>query len=153
MIESIKSTLTSFVSKNEGTNMFTEYNKNNFEKIEWNIKTDGFKFKKLSDFFNAGIKTVVVYGFFFTKSDNFGLQPIAITKDCLLNLPAYKTDVISEVLKNADCVAAIKAGKCGLKIREYKSKKFNKGCFDFDFVDVDTPAEKPAAENKQDDIF
>ena len=130
---------------------FTKLNKNTFEKIEWNVKTDGFTFKKLSDFYNQGIKVIQVFGFFFTKSENYGLQPIAITKDCLLNLPTHKKDDVSDMLKNADCVSAIKNGECSLKLREYKSK-YNKTCYDFDFVN--TPkAETTETTESQPDIF
>lgn len=114
---------------------FTQFNNNNFEKIEWNVNTSGFTFKKLSDFYCQGIKTIRVFGFFFTKSENYGLQPIAITKDCLVNLPTHKKDIISDMLKNADCVNAIKNGECSLKIHEYKSK-YNKVCYGFDFIDT-----------------
>ena len=114
---------------------FTQFNNNNFEKIEWNVNTKNFAFKKLSDFYNQGIKIIQVFGFFFVKSENYGLQPIAITKDCLLNLPTHKKDIISDMLKNADCVNAIKNGECSLKLREYKSK-YNKNCYDFDFIDT-----------------
>ena len=127
---------------------FTKCNKNNFEKIEWNVNTKDFTFKKLSDFYNQGIKVIQVFGFFFTKSENYGLQPIAITKDCLLNLPKHKTEVISQILRNADCVNAIKNGECSLKLREYKSN-YNKICYDFDFIN--TP--KTETTEKQPDIF
>lgn len=127
---------------------FTKYNKNTFDKIEWNLNTKGFTFKKLSDFYNQGIETIQVFGFFFTKSENYGLQPIAIAKDCLVNLPTHKKDVISEMLGNADCVSAIKNGECSLKVRKYKSK-YNKDCYDFDFID--TP--KTETTEKQPDIF
>lgn len=126
---------------------FTQYNKNSFEKIEWNVNTKDFTFKKLSDFFGQGVRTIQVFGFFFTKSENYGLQPIAITKDCLVNLPTHKRDIISDMLKNPECVSAIKNGECSLKLREYKSK-YNKMCYDFDFIDTpktetpDTQSEK-----------
>ena len=116
---------------------FTQFNKNTFEKIEWNVNTKDFTFKKLSDFYNQGIKTIQVFGFFFVKSKNYGLQPVAILKDCLLNLPTHKKDIISDMLKNADCVNAIKNGECGLKLREYRSK-YNKICYDFDFINIPT---------------
>ena len=116
---------------------FTQYNKNTFAKIEWTKKTDGFKFKKLGDFFKAGQKIVTVYGFFFTKSENYGLQPIAIGDADLINLPTHKKDIISDMLKNPECVQAIKNGECSLKIREYKSK-YNKVCYDVDFVNTPT---------------
>ena len=117
---------------------FAQFNKNTFEKIEWCITTDGFSFKKLSDFYNQGNKTIQVFGFFFVKSENYGLQPVAILKDCLLNLPTHKKDIISDMLKNADCVNAIKKGECSIKLREYKSK-YNKTCYDFDFINTSTP--------------
>ena len=79
---------------------FTQYNTNTFEKIEWNVNTKGFTFKKLADFFKSGVKIIQIFGFFFTKSENYGLQPIAITSDCLVNLPTHKRDIISNMLKN-----------------------------------------------------
>lgn len=133
---------------------FTQFNKNTFEKIEWNVNTSGFTFRKLSDFYSQGIKTIQVFGFFFTKSENYGLQPVAITKDCLLNLPTHKKDIISDMLKNADCVNAIKNGECSLKLREYKSK-YGKLCYDFDFVDTPKTETTETTETteKQPDIF
>ena len=133
---------------------FTKCNKNTFEKIEWNVNTNGFTFKKLSDFYCQGTRTIQVFGFFFTKSENYGLQPIAITKDCLVNLPTHKKDVISDMLKNADCVSAIKNGECSLKLREYKSK-YNKTCYDFDFINTPKAETTDATETteKQPDIF
>ena len=128
---------------------FTQYNKNNFEKIEWGIDTKNFVFKKIGDLYKEGVTKVQVFGFFFIKSENYGLQPIAILKDCLLNLPTHKRDIISDMLKNPECVAAIKNGECSLKFREYKSK-YNNKCYDFDFID--TPKTDTQSE-KQPDIF
>ena len=130
---------------------FTQFNKNTFEKIEWGINTDGFSFKKLSDFYNQGIKTIQIFGLFFVKSENYGLQPVAILRDCLLNLPTHKKSIISEMLNNPDVVNAIKNGECSLKLRQYKSK-YNKICYDFDFIN--TPkTETTDATEKQPDIF
>ena len=133
---------------------FTKCNKNTFEKIEWNVNTKDFTFKKLSDFYNQGIRAIQVFGFFFTKSENYGLQPIAITKDCLVNLPTHKRDIISDMLKNADCVNAIKNGECSLKLREYKSK-YNKSCYDFDFINTPKTETTETTETteKQPNIF
>ena len=144
---------------------FTKLNKNTFEKIEWNVDTKDFTFKKLSDFYNMGVKTVRVFGFFFTKSEEYGLQPVAIARNCLINLPKHKKDTISDMLKNADCVNAIKNGECSLKLREYKSK-YGKTCYDFDFINTpqvlsETPKATETTETtdatetteKQPDIF
>lgn len=131
---------------------FTQYNKNSFEKIDWNVNTKDFTFKKLSDFFGQGVKIIQVFGFFFTKSENYGLQPIAITKDCLVNLPTHKRDIISDMLKNPECVSAIKNGECSLKLREYKSK-YNKMCYDFDFIDTPKTETPDTQSEKKPDIF
>ena len=131
---------------------FTQYNKNSFEKIEWNVNTKDFTFKKLSDFFGQGVKIIQVFGFFFTKSENYGLQPIAITKDCLVYLPTHKRDIISDMLKNPECVSAIKNGECSLKLREYKSK-YNKMCYDFDFIDTPKTETPDTQSEKKPDIF
>lgn len=132
---------------------FTQYNTNTFEKIEWNVNTKGFTFKKLADFFKSGVKTIQIFGFFFTKSENYGLQPIAITSDCLINLPTHKRDIISDMLKNVDCINAIKNGECSLKLREYNSK-YGKVCYDFDFIDTPTTSATPeTTEEKKPDIF
>ena len=122
---------------------FTQFNKNTFEKIEWGVDTNGFVFKKIKDIYEE-TNVIQVFGFFFVKSENYGLQPVAILKDCLLNLPTHKRDIISKMLKNPDAVNAIKNGECSLKLREYKSK-YGKTCYDFDFIN--TPTEK------QPDIF
>lgn len=126
---------------------FTQFNKNTFEKIEWGVDTNGFVFKKIKDIYEEN-NVVQVFGFFFVKSENYGLQPVAILKDCLLNLPTHKRDIISEMLKNPDAVNAIKNGECSLTFRQYKSK-YNKVCYDFDFVN--TP--KTETTEKQPDIF
>ena len=134
---------------------FSTLNKTQYKKIEWSKKTVGFSFKKLADYFANGEKIVQVFGFFFIKSENFGLQPIAITKDSLLNLPTSKKDVISEMLKNDEIIKDIDCGMCSLSIRQYKSK-YNKICYDIDFVNTQVD-EKPQAteENTQyeKDIF
>ena len=126
---------------------FTQFNKNTFEKIEWGVDTNGFVFKKIKDIYEE-TNVVQVFGFFFVKSENYGLQPVAILKDCLLNLPTHKREIISEMLKKPDAVNAIKNGECSLTFRQYKSK-YNKVCYDFDFVN--TP--KTETTEKQPDIF
>ena len=120
---------------------FTNFNNNTFKKIEWTKKTDGFSFKKIKDLYSEGVRTVKVYGFFFTKSENFGLQPNAILNDCLLNLPTHLRDTISKMLASDDCVNAIRRGECSIKFREYMSK-YNKMCYAVDFIDTPTTDEK-----------
>ena len=120
---------------------FTKLNKNHFDKIEWKKKTVGFSFKKIRDIFED-TDTVQVFGFFFTKSDNFGLQPIAICDDFLLNLPTHLRDTISEMLKDKETVKAIDNGECTLKFRQYDSK-YNKKCFAVEFINTQSCSLNP----------
>lgn len=115
---------------------FTKCNKNQFEKIVWSKKTDGFSFKKIKDLYEEGVKHVQVFGFFFTKSENYGLQPNAILNDCILNLPTHQKDNISEMLKDEECVKAIDNGECTLCFRKYHSK-YNKTCYDISFENTE----------------
>ena len=123
---------------------FTTKNTNNFKKREWNKKTDGYTFKKLGDLYKEGIRKVQVFGFFFTKSENYGLQPNAICDGYLLNLPTHQKDTISEMLKDDECYNAIKNGECTLEIREYHSK-YNKTCYEISYTNTPkiTPASQP----------
>ena len=125
---------------------FTKVNKNHFEKIDWGVDTKDFVFKKIKDIYEE-TNIVQVFGFFFTKSENYGLQPNAILKDCLLNLPTHQKDNISELLKNKEAVEAIKRGECSLMLREYQSK-YNKTCYEIEFIN--TPK---TTDDKQESIF
>ena len=60
----------------------------------------------------------------------------------MLNLPGHKKEVISDMLKDVDCVNAIKNGECSLRLREYKSK-YGKTCYDFDFINTPTTEKQP----------
>lgn len=113
---------------------FTQFNKNQFKKIDWQIETKEYCFKKLSEYGNNAI--INVKGFFFMKT-NFGLQLIAIDEQnkTLVNLPCNKQETISNLLKDDNAINAIKNGECFIQVRSYHSKKYNKECFTFDFVE------------------
>lgn len=130
---------------------FTTKNKNNFKKREWNKNTDGYTFKKLSDIYKEGVKKVQVFGFFFTKSENYGLQPCAICDGFLLNLPTHQRDTISDMLQDDDCYNAINNGECTLEIREYQSK-YNKTCYEISYTNTPkTEKTETLATEKTDD--
>src|SRR5574344_601876 len=86
---------------------FTRKNTTNFKKREWNKKTEGYTFKKISDLYKEGVRKVQVFGFFFTKSENYGLQPNAICDGYFLNLPTHQKETISNMLQDDECYNAI----------------------------------------------
>lgn len=128
---------------------FTTKNTHNFKKREWSKKTEGYTFKKLSDLYEEGVRKVQVFGFFFTKSENYGfLQPNAICDGYLLNLPVHQKDTISDMLQDDECYNAINNGECTLEIREYESK-YNKTCYEVSYTN--TPKTKASETEKTDD--
>lgn len=131
---------------------FTTLNKTNFKKREWSKKTDGYTFKKLSDLYKEGIRRVQVFGFFFTKSENYGLQPNAICDGYLLNLPTHQNETISNMLQDDECYNAIDNGECTLEIREYQSK-YNKTCYEITFTNTQAIPASQTAPATQPDIF
>lgn len=128
---------------------FTTKNTNNFKKRVWKKNTEGYTFKKLSELYKNGVRKVQVFGFFFTKSDNYGLQPNAICDGFLLNLPTHQKETISNMLQDDNCYNAINNGECTLEIREYQSK-YNKTCYAISYTNT-SKIEK--AEDKQEIIF
>ena len=114
---------------------FTTKNTNNFKKREWNKNTEGYTFKKLSDLYKEGVRKVQVFGFFFTKSKDYGLQPNAICDGYLLNLPTHQKETISNMLQDDECYNAINNGECTLEIREYHSK-YNKTCYEISYTNT-----------------
>lgn len=132
---------------------FTTKNTKNFKKREWNKNTEGYTFKKLSDIYKKGIRKVQIFGFFFTKSENYGLQPNAICDGYLLNLPTHQKDTISEMLQDDECYKAINNGECTLVIREYQSK-YNKTCYGISYTNTQkTENTSENTDDKQQSIF
>ena len=127
---------------------FTTLNKTSFKKREWSKKTDGYTFKKLSDLYKEGVRRVRVFGFFFTKSENYGWQPNAICDGYLLNLPTHQKETISVMLQDDVCYNAINNGECTLEIREYQSK-YNKTWEERTYTN--TPKTGTPATEKKDD--
>lgn len=114
-------------------NIFSKYNATNYERVNWEYDTDGFKFYKLADMYMAGKTKLNCYGLFLTKG-NYGLQAVAIGNDCFYNLPSHKVETVKKMIADADCVAAIKRGRLALSLRKYTNKT-GKTCFDCDFID------------------
>lgn len=53
-----------------------------------------------------------------------------------LSLPAHLNDTIKDIRGDEECIKAVNDGKCGIKVRQYHSKTYNKDCFSIEFVDL-----------------
>lgn len=107
------------------------FNGNKFEKIEWNVKTEGFKFKKCSEM--ELNKEYTVHGLFITKDRGYGYGPAAILDDCFLNLPTSMLDTVKNILKDEEAIAELKSGNAKIKITSFTSKKYNKIGYSVEF--------------------
>jgi hypothetical protein len=112
------------------------YNKGN--KI-FDIDITDFKFIKLEDVLSQfGKNTIKVDGLYINNKSDYGSHPVAINKDdgLLIDLPAYMTDTVNEILKDGESISLIKKGLVGLRAQKYTSKKFNKTCYGAEWVDL-----------------
>lgn len=113
--------------------LFDKYNKK-FNKVDWNIDTEGFPFVKCSD--QATDKKIAIYGFFITPDTGYGEGVIVILKKELLSIPQRYVEQVKEMLNDEVVVEAVKNGDCGIIITEFESKKFKKTGYDVEFVEM-----------------
>lgn len=111
---------------------FTKFNKTN--RIEWNVDSSNFPFRKIADVYNEGIRLVKIRGFY-VQNGKYGKQANAITDTYVMNLPTHATETIEQILDDMEAVEAIKRGECWIRLYSYHSKTYNRDCYGFDFVD------------------
>lgn len=111
--------------------------------IDWGINTDDFEYFSLKDLYemNGPDQEYVVRGVYINKKKSeqqlkdYGVTPVAILEDKLLNLPNHMAAEIEEMLTNEEDIADIKAGKAVFKIRTYESH--GKTCYSPDWQEVE----------------
>lgn len=130
-----------FTSLNKTTKLFT-------------IEVENPIFKKLSEFQDG--ETLQVLGCYKNKKSIYGDSPVFIVKDVhnnifFVNVPKNHLETIDAITNNMDMVNAVNNGLCYIEVAQYFSKRFNKNCFDFQFVDK--PQTTSTNENTQPPIF
>ena len=111
--------------------------------IDWGIDTDNFEYFSLKDLYemNGPDQEYVVRGVYINKKKSeqqlkdYGVTPVAILEDKLLNLPNHMAAEVEEMLTNEEDIADIKAGKAVFKIRPYESH--GKTCYSPDWQEVE----------------
>lgn len=138
--------------------MFTDLNKHT--KL-FNVEVEKPTFKKINQF-NEN-EEVQVLGCYTNKKSTFGDEPIFIIRDYtgsiyFVIMPKHRLDTLNTIITNAELVQGINDGKCFIKIITYYSKKYNKNCFDFEFVEssleeMKKQAKEQATEEVEQGIF
>ena len=116
--------------------------KHNKEKL-FNVDTTGMDYMSMGDAFNKYGKDAVyvVAALYINTKGIYDDAPVAVVGAehgdwFMLNLPAHMTDDCREILKDADDIADINAGKVGLKLYPYHSDQYNKDCVGANWVDM-----------------
>ena len=103
--------------------------------------TEGFEYKNLRDLYkdNGEDQVYAIQGLYINKKSEYGDAPVAICDAFFVNLPAHMLGECQDILRDADDIAAIKAGKVGFVIEQYTKTvgKKDKLCHGIKWVDVD----------------
>lgn len=115
---------------------FGQFNKSFDSKFIHQADTDNYI--KIAD---MGNNTYTVYGMFINPNGKFGehgcIQVEHENERVWVSLPAGLNDTINSIMSDDLAVEAVNAGCCGIKAREYFSKKYNRNCWTVDFVNID----------------
>lgn len=104
--------------------------------------TENMEFKKLSDFIG---KRVRLWGFFYTES-KFGKQVVAVTNNCLVNLPKRAVEDF-ESLTDDEIEEVKNGGMILTNIREFNSKSGQTVVYEYDDTDNYTVYDDETAES------
>lgn len=105
----------------------------------FDVDVTGFKYYSLKEMMEESgdpEKIYIVKGLYINTKGLYDVAPVAALDDRYVNLPSHLTSVVEAILDDKRAVAAINAGKCGFKIREYKQEKYDKLCQSIEWVDV-----------------
>lgn len=111
---------------------FSKWSKKN---VRWDYETKGFEFVKASE-----VEEGVVYpihGVFITPDKGFGEGAVVILDDKLLNAPSASVETIRDIINDDESVELIKAGKAGVRVYTYTSKKYKRTGYGLEFVDIE----------------
>lgn len=113
-----------------------KYNKGN---VVFDIDIKDYEFMNGYNFIaKYGNNAVKVDGLYINKKGMYKAHPVAIiaSEKVLVDLPEHMTDVVNEILNDAESINLIKKGMVGLKAHEYTDAKHHKQCVGFDWCDL-----------------
>lgn len=87
---------------------------------KFSINTEGFEFKKISQF--PLDKELTVRGALISKGGKYGDSASLILDDCFMNIPNHMIDDVKELLGDQDAIDQVEAGLLAVSIYEYEDK-------------------------------
>lgn len=88
----------------------------------WDIKTDNFEYKKITEVVAADGEDVPykVFGVLYNPTGKYGESVVVILESCFVNLPKHMVETVKEILASSEDVEDIKAGKVGIEFYSYQ---------------------------------
>lgn len=87
---------------------------------KFSINTEGFEFKKISEF---PLETeLTVRGALISKGCKYGDSASIILDNCFMNIPSHLVDDVKDLLSDSDAIAQVEAGKLACSIYEYEDR-------------------------------
>lgn len=108
-----------------------------FNKRRFNIDTTGFQYSSLADLYNNNGKDhIYIVRAVFMSDCKYCEIPLLATDTTFVNLPKHCRTDCNTILNSTEAISGINEGKCGFKIIQYHSEKYNKTCYTIDFIDI-----------------
>lgn len=98
----------------------------------------GLPYKTLKDLYagDGGDKVYTLRALYINTKSKYDPNPVAGIDGALIDLPAYMTDTVREILADKDAIEFINDSGVGFNVREYSNDKHNTICYTIDFVDL-----------------
>lgn len=113
----------------------TKFNKDN----KFTFKTpEDFTFETLDSLYdkNGEKKIYMVRALYLNTKSRYGVHPVIVTDNELVDIPKHTTETIREMIADDDCVEAINNKKVGFTIYSYIDNKYKKLCYSVRWVDI-----------------
>lgn len=94
-------------------------------------------FKKLSDLIAENGNedaTYLVDGCYINTKGKFGDNGVIVSGDINIDIPAAGVESVRAILESEEHIAAINAGKMYVRPYSYKSTKYNKVCYNVEYL-------------------
>lgn len=106
----------------------------------FDIETEDFEYFSLKELFEENDedeeKVYPVFAVYINTKGKFGDAPVVALEDRYVNLPENQLEAAQEILESPAAIDAINNGNCGIQIRKYYKKKFDKWCYTVDWVNI-----------------
>lgn len=87
---------------------------------KFSINTEGFEFKKISEF--PLNQEITVRGALISKGGKYGDSASLILDNCFMNVPSHMIDDVKELLSDQEAIDQVEAGLLAVSIYEYEDR-------------------------------